>query len=133
MSLACCSPGGVLHLGPLRCEGLRALVGTYKEKGTTVKEHQLSFGASTCRFGCVASGEVQKQDLQMEKFHFPSLAKSEARRSLSAADSMPGGLGAPDQVEKIAQIYTHLSRRRIYAHLTSQMREHLHEETITLV
>lgn len=81
---------------------------------------------------CAASGEVQKQKLQIEKFHIPILAMSEARRAFCAVDRMPGRLGAPDQVEKIAQIYTHLSRGRIYTHLDSQTVEHLHEETMTL-
>ena len=67
-----------------------------------MKECQLSFGASMCSCGCAASGEVQKQEFQMEKFHISILAISEARRSLCAADGMPGGLGTPDQVEKIA-------------------------------
>lgn len=107
-------------MGPLVCEMLRALAGTCEEKGATVKEHQLSFGASMCSFGCAASGEIQKQELQMEEFRVPSLAMSDARRSLCAADGMPGGLGAADQMEKIAQIYTHLSRGSIYSHLDSQ-------------
>lgn len=49
---------------------------------------------------------------------------SEARRSTSAVDGMPRGLRAPDQVEKIAQIYRVLG---------SHAGEHLLEENMTLM
>lgn len=84
-------------------------------------------------FGCAASGEVQNQELQMEKFHVPILATSEARGSLCAVEGVPGGLGTPDHVKNIAQIYIHLSRRRIYAYLDSQTGGHIPEETMTVM
>lgn len=71
-----CSPR-VLLFGALGYEGLRALTGTYQAKGAPGKEHQMSFGANMCSFGCAASEEVQKQVLQVEKFHIPILAMSD--------------------------------------------------------
>lgn len=44
-------------------------------------------------FGCTASGEVQNQELQMEKFHIPIMAMSESRGSSCAVKGMPGGFG----------------------------------------
>lgn len=119
--------------GALGYEGLGALAGTCKEKGATMKEYQLSFGASVCSFGCAASGDVQKQKLQLEKFHAAILAMSEASRSLCAVDIISGGLWTPHQVEKIEKIYSHMSSGRICAHLNSQAEEHLQEEIMTLV
>lgn len=52
-------------------------------------------------FGCAASGEVQNQALQMEKFHIHILAMSEARGSSCAVEGTPKGLGP---VENTAQI-----------------------------
>lgn len=63
-----------------------------------MKEHQLLFGGN---FGCAASGEVQNQEVQMEKFHIPILAMSEARGFSCAVEDMPGGLGP---VENITQV-----------------------------